>query len=163
VHDPVLANKLSALARKVTWEDGYGPLTTCGRKVRLACGPDLDGDGLPEAIVEVTWKVMLNGRMCATVRDNNDYWTAKRFFLISGNAQEQKAVAALEHESEEFPGSNGSAWFVRLRDGRAGVATSHVSEASDSGCESGATIRYAMEHGGLREMETEIDDPPCPR
>jgi hypothetical protein len=163
VHDPVLANKLSALARKLTWEDDYGPPTTCGRKVNLDCGPDLDGDGLPEAIVAVTWKLMLNGRTCATVRDHNDYWTTKKIFLVSGNAQKQKAVAALEHESEEFPGNSSSAWFVRLPDGRAGVATSNVNEASDSGCLSGATIRYAMEHGRLREMETKIDEPPCPQ
>jgi hypothetical protein len=163
VHDPVLANKLAGLARELTWDVDYGPPTTCDRKVYLQCGPDLDGDGLPEAIVAVTWKLMLNGRTCATVRDDNDYWRVKKIFLISGNAQKQKVVATLEHESEEFPGSSGSAWFVHLRDGRAGVATSHVSEASDSGCESGETITYAMEQGRLRKKETRIEDPPCPQ
>jgi hypothetical protein len=163
VHDPVVANKLAGLARKLTWDVDYGPPTTCERKVNLDCGPDLDGDGLPEAIVTVTWKLILNGRTCATVRDDNDYWRVKKIFLISGDAQTQKAVAALEHESEEFPGSSASAWFVRLRDGRAGVATSHVSEASDSGCESGETITYAMDQGRLRKKETKIEEPPCPQ
>jgi hypothetical protein len=65
VGDPVLAGKLAALAGKLTWEDGgYGLPTTCGRKVRLTCGPDLDGDGLQEAIVTVTWRLLLNGRTC---------------------------------------------------------------------------------------------------
>ena len=98
----------------------------------------------------VTWKLILNGRTCATVRDDNDYWRVKKIFLISGDAQKQKAVAALEHESEEFPGSSG-------------MATSHVSEMSDSGCESGETITYAMDQGRLRKKETKIEEPPCPQ
>jgi len=161
VHDPVLANKLAVLTRKLTWEDGYGPPGACGRKVELTCGPDLDGDGLPEAIVMVTWKLVLNERTCATIRDDNDYWNTTRIFLVSGNPQKQKAVAPLEHKSDEFAGTRIGAWFVRMRDGRMGVASFHIAEASDSGCDSGATTTYAMERGKLREMETRIDEAPC--
>lgn len=162
VLDPVLANKLAALARALSWEDDYGSPSTCGRKVELTCGPDLDGDGLPEAIVLVTWRLVLNERTCATIRDSNDYWNTTKIFLISGNPQKQKAVAPLEHEGDEFPGTRIGAWFVHLRDGRTGVASSHISEASDSGCDSGATTTYAMERGKVRKIETKLDEPPCP-
>jgi hypothetical protein len=163
VRDPVLATKLAALARKVTWEDDYGPPTACGRKVDLTCGPDLDGDGLPEAIVLVSWRLVLNERTCATIRDDNDYWNTTKIFLASGNPQKQKAIAPLVHQSDEFPGTRIGAWFVRLRDGRVGVASSHASEASDTGCDSGATTMYAMERGKLRKVETRIEEPHAAR
>jgi hypothetical protein len=161
VHDPALANKLAGLARKLTWEDDYGPPATCGRKVELTCGPDLDGDGVPEAIVTISWRLVLNDRTCATIRDDNDYWKTTKIFLVSGNPQKQKAVAPLGCESDEFAGTRVDAWFVRLRDGRVGVASSHTTEASDTGCDSGATTSYALERGKLRKTETRIDEPPC--
>lgn len=161
VHDPALADKLAALARTLTWEDDYGPPTACGRKVELACGPDLDGDGLPEAIVQVTWKAVLNERTCATIRDDNDYWKTTKIFLISGNPRKQRGVAALEYASDEFPGKRISAGFTRLRDGRVGVSSSHDTEMSDTGCDSGATASYALERGKLRKIETRNEDAPC--
>ena len=161
VRDSALANKLAALARKLAWEDDYGSPTACGRKIELTCGPDLDGDGLPEAIVTATWRLVLNERTCATIRDDNDYWQTTKIFLVSGNPRKQRAVAPLQHASDEFPGTRIGAWFVRLRDGRMGVASSHVSEASDTGCDSGATTTYALERGKLREVETRIDESAC--
>jgi YARHG domain len=162
VRDPALANNLSALARKLTWEDdGYGAPTPCGRKVVLTCGPDLDGDGLPEAIVQVTWRVLLNDRTCKTIRDRDDYWNVTRLLLVSGNPQKVRAVASLGRQSDEFAGTGASASFVRLRDGRAGVESSYFSEASDSGCVSGETNVFAMERGKLRKVETRSDEPPC--
>jgi hypothetical protein len=162
VHDAVLANKLAGLARRLTWQDDYGPPKTCGRSVELTCGPDLDGDGLQEAIVTATGRLLLNERTCANVRDNNDYWKTTKMFLISGNAQKLRAVAPLDYQTDEFPGKRIGAWFVHLRDGRPGVALSSVSEASDSGCESGATTSYALQRGKLRKVEKKIEEPSCP-
>jgi hypothetical protein len=163
VRDPALANKLAALAGKVRSDDDYGPPTTCERKVNLTCGPDLDGDGLPEEIVTVSWRLVLNERTCATIRDSNDYWKITRLLLVSGNPEKQRGVAVLQHQSDEFAGTSIGAWFVRLRDGRLGVASSHTAEMSDSGCESGETITYALERGKLRKVESKIDEPPCPQ
>lgn len=160
VRDAALANKLAGLARKVTWDD-YGPPMPCGRKVMLNCGPDLDGDRLPEAIVSITWRVVLNGRTCKTIRDDSDYWNVTSFLLISGNPEKQKAVAPLGRLSDEFPGTQASASFVRLRDGRAGVEWFYSSEASDTDCESGETTSYAMERGKLRKVETRSESSPC--
>lgn len=160
VRDPALATKLAALARKLTWEDDYGSPTACGRKVELSCGPDLDGDGVQEAIVRVSWRLMLAGRTCRTVRDDNDYWNVTKIFVISGSPQKQKAIAPLDHECDEFPGRRVSGWFVRLRDGRIGVESSSLSE-TDTGCDEHATTSYALERGKLREIATKIEEQPC--
>jgi hypothetical protein len=161
VHDAALAKKLAGLAGKVEWSEGYGAPSACKRKVRLNCGPDLDGDGLPEAIVAINWRVLLNGSTCKTSGDDSTYWNVTYLLLISGNPQKQSAVAALGSQSDEFPGTSASASFVRLRDGRAGVESSNSTEASDTGCESGETNVYAMEHGKLRKVETRSQASPC--
>ena len=94
LRDKRLEERLSALARRLAWEE-YGPPTACHRQVQLACGPDLDGDGQPESIVHISWRTLLNGRSCGTIRNDNDYWDTGVTFLISGRAASWKAVAPL--------------------------------------------------------------------
>jgi hypothetical protein len=161
VHDAALAKKLAGLAGKVEWSEGYGAPSACERKVWLNCGPDLDGDGVPEAIVSINWRLLLNNTTCKTVGDDSNYFTVVYFLLVSGNPKKQRAVAALGSQSDEFPGTSASASFVRLRDGRAGVESSYSTEASDTGCESGGSTFYALEHGKLRKVETRSDASPC--
>ena len=161
-HDAAVAKKLAALAGKVEWSEGYGAPSACKRKVWLTCGPDLDGDGLPEAIVSITWRVLLNNSTCKTSGDDtNNYWNVTYHLLVSANPKQQRAVAALGSESDEFPGTSASASFVRLRDGRAGVETSDSTEASDTGCVSGGITIYALDHGKLRKIESRSEASPC--
>jgi len=161
VHDAALAKKLAGLAGKVEWSEGYGAPSACERKVQLNCGPDLDGDGLPETIVVITWRVLINNSPCKAIGDDSNYWNVTYWLLISGDPKKQKAVASLGSQSDEFPGTSAGASFVRLRDGRAGVESSYSTEASDTGCESGGTTVYAMERGKLRKVETRSEASPC--
>lgn len=160
VEDQALAKRLSALARKLTWEDAYGPPGSCGRKVELTCGPDLDGDGQPESIVRIAWRLLLAERTCQTIRDDNDFWNVSKIFLVSGNPDKLRAVATLEYEIDQQARRAG-AWFVRQRDGRIGVQSWYLSVASDTNCDSGAITRYSMERGKLRKVETRDDTTPC--
>ena len=155
VPDPVVANRLAGLARKLTWDVDYGPPTTCERKVNLDCGPDLDGDGLPEAIVAVTWKLMLNGRTCATVRDHNDYWRVKKIFLILRRCPEAESRRRAGIRERGVPGqqrqrmvrppprrSCGRGYVPRQRDVRQRMRVGRNHHL------------YAMDQGRLRKKET---------
>jgi hypothetical protein len=162
VADARQAAMLSALARRLRWNDGYGPPTACHREVRLFCGPDLDGDGSAEAIVRVQWRTLLNGRTCATIRDGNDYWITGKAFLVSGRAGAWRAVAPLGIDGGDEPTRQLSAWFVRRRSGEVVLRVAWSNVASDTNCEIGGYTVFRMRRGRLQKLEEGDDSPPCP-
>jgi hypothetical protein len=160
VRDPARAAQLSALARKLKWQDDYGPPRECQREVRLTCGPDLDGDGEPESIVRVGWHALLNGSTCDD--KSHEYWRTAKLFLVTGRPGSFRALAPLAIDIDgDQQAMRSSAYFVRLRDGRSGVRTETLNEAADTGCDLGEYNVYALEHGKLRGLENGDDSPPC--
>ncbi len=161
VGDGRLEDDLSGLARRFKWE-AYGPPTTCHRRVQLACGPDIDGDGQPESIVHITWRTLLNGRNCRTIRDDNDYWDTGVTFLISGRAHAWRAVAPFGIDIEgDQQDMHSSAYFVRHRGGEILVRSSTSNVASDTMCTMSHYTTWRLGHGKLRSVEEGDDSPPC--
>jgi hypothetical protein len=158
-----LEEELSAVARSLKWDSDYGPPTSCHRRLELVCGPDIDGDGQPEAIVHITWRTVLNGRTCRTIRDDNDYWDTGVTLLVSGRLGKWRAVAPLGVDiagDQQVKESN--AWFMRRRDGEIVVRSSWTNVASDTTCRFGQYTIWRLIEGKLVALETVDDSWPCP-
>ena len=159
--DRRVEDQLSALARQLKWEE-YGPPTACHRQVQLACGPDIDGDGQQESIVHITWRTLLNGRSCRTIRDSNDYWDTGVTFLVSGRAPKWRAVAGLGIDVEgDQQDMHSYAGFVRRRGGEIVIRSSTSNVASDTNCQVGCYTVWRLSHGKLRSIEEGDDSEPC--
>jgi hypothetical protein len=160
--DPRIDEELSTAARQLKW-DSYGPPKPCHRRVQLACGPDVDGDGQPEAIVHITWRTLLNGTTCRTIRDSNDYWDTGVTFLVSGRAGKWRAVGPLGIDIEgDQQDEHSSAWFVRRRDGELAIRASTTNVSSDTMCTIGSYTVWRLRNGKLVALETGDNSEPCP-
>ena len=162
LRDPRLERDLSALAHKINFESDYGPPDDCHRRVTLSCGPDIDGDGDKESIVQIKWRSVLNGQTCGTIRDSNDYWETAVTFLISGRAGKWRAVGSLGIDIEgDQQDMHTHASFVRRRNGELAVQSTTTNVASDTMCEFGHYVLWRLKNGELREIERGDASPPC--
>jgi hypothetical protein len=167
--DPRQAGPLASLAAGLKWESGdpFGPPTDCHRQVRLVCGPDLDGDGDPEAIVEVSW--WFSDDCAAAAREDGGGVPVMKTFLASRHRAVWRAVAPLSvASSDEVPresvalsaaGAGAVApaprrsYFVRRPRGETGVRVEWSSATSDTGCALGGYQVFALRAGALHQVE----------
>ena len=164
--DARLGPTLLALAAGLPWasESDEGPPAACHEEVRLVCGPDLDGDGDAEAIVEVRWWRPFEGGTCEGIRRANDpYAVVTSTFLVSRHGATWRARAPLGVAGGDDPRATGAAYFVRRpRAGAPAIRVEWSSVASDNGCEIRGYATYAFTAArGLKKLETGDASPPC--
>jgi hypothetical protein len=126
--------RLLVVAHRLSWDDptygpaNLGPLRTKMETVRVSCGPDLDADGVREAIILVTARWEMERGDAGVVPESRDF-----IFLASRRNAKWRALSPLAISGDELgvEGSvRSSAWFVTLADGRKAVA---VTRTVDSG------------------------------
>ena len=122
------------------------------RAVRLACLPDLDGDGVPESIVAVIYpeKMDMEGGGNALP----DTW--EMTFLVTGKGPDWRGVAPLVISGSEA-GVEGHVWasveLVKLEDGRWALAVRTARDACcDQDHDSEEVQRYALKSGKLAPL-----------
>jgi YARHG domain len=133
--DRKLESRLVALSKRLPWStvDNYDDtiwdeVNMKKAKVSLACLPDLDGDGAPEAVVEVD-----RGYKNPDFKDNN----IALVFLVSGRGPDWRAVAPLGVDGTS-PGVEGyigtQAKAVKLASGKLGLAVERDTGAGGDEC-----------------------------
>jgi hypothetical protein len=154
VPDARQIKQLIAAEASLRWGDDYGAPGDCHRKLRVVCGPDLDGDGAPELIVRDDWAVLINGvDHCSAIRDDNDFWPITRIFLVRSTARGLTAVALLARAIiGDQQNETAEAWFVQRPNRKVGVYVTETAEASDTGCEDGSFTIFELTNGKLREV-----------
>jgi hypothetical protein len=131
-----------------------GPMT---KVVGVACGPDIDVDGAPEAIVMLY--------RSNKVPPDQDPGTMYLFFLASRHGTKWSAVAPLGF-SGSIAGIEGSitteSWFVTLADGRRALAVRRtVGGGGDCDCHHEETSVATLEQGKLQPQGTFETGRPC--
>ena len=148
------AVEIGALAANLKWDGGYGVPGDCHRAVRLFCGPDLDRDGDPEAIVQVNWWSATDGDACESLRDATDHAIVIYTFLASKHLTVWRAVAPVGVAVDaDGSAARPSAYFIRRSRGDLAVRTEWSSVSSDSGCRIGGYEVFALRAGALRKLE----------
>jgi hypothetical protein len=173
--DPRQAGALAALAAGLKWDAGdqFGPPTDCHREVRLICGPDLDHDGDPDAIVEVSWWFTDS---CAGAAQDGEFVPVTKTFLASRRGGLWRGVAALGvASSDEAAGAlaTGAAagqsvappirrsYFVRRPRGETAIRVEWSNVASETGCSLGGYEIFALRAGVLRKVEANDNSQIC--
>ncbi len=160
--DSRLADLLAAQANGLHWEGGYGLPDSCHREVRLVCGPDLDHDGDPEAIVQVGWWQALDGHTCASLQSSADYWPVSYTFLVTKHESAWRAVAPLAvglfGDQRDLRRATD---FVRLAKRELGILVSWSNVASESGCQIAGYEVFTFQAGTVRRVQTGDESPPC--
>jgi hypothetical protein len=166
--DPALARTLVALAASVKWGAGdvYGAPTDCHRQVRLFCGPDLDHDGDPEAIVEVSWWF---GESCAPAPADGEAIPVAKTFLVSRHGAAWRAVAPLIVTTRDDAAATDTtttptprrAYFVRRPNGEAAIRVTWSKATSDTGCALGGYEVFALRAGALHKLEAGDNSRAC--
>jgi hypothetical protein len=130
------------------------------KAVRVACGPDLDGDGFPEAVVTLTRP--------SDMRPDDDpasQWSIDLTFLAARRGARWSGVVALGLNGA-IPGIEGSietaVSFVKLADGRPALAIRRsVGGGGDCDCEHETTSVATVEHGTLHQLGEFVTGEPC--
>jgi hypothetical protein len=144
-----LASGLKAARSTGGAGDPFGRPSDCHRQVRLFCGPDLDGDGDREAIVEVSWWFTEG---CAAESREDEAPIATTTFLASKHGTSWRGVATLGAGLSEGPSSR-RAYFVRRRRGETAIRVEWSNVVSDSGCALGGYEIFTLRAGSLRRLE----------
>ena len=160
--DPGQAEELARLANGLHWDGAFGLPSSCHREVRLVCGPDLDGDGDREAIVQVGWWHATDGNSCSSLNSSDDYWPVTYTFLVARHQSAWRALAALGvGVFGESLDSSGPPEFVRLARGQIGLLVQWANVSSEGGCQIAGYEIYSVRDGVVKKLETRDTSPPC--
>jgi hypothetical protein len=152
-------------ASRLSWADvpSFGDLpSSAGAKtktVQVTCGPDIDADGSPEAVVTMrrTYEVPAG--------DESSVESIELSFLASRRGTKWRAVAPLGIDGSilGIEGSvSTSVWFVTLADGRRGLAVRRtVGGGGDCDCASEVTSVVTLEQGRLKPRGSFETGQPC--
>jgi hypothetical protein len=162
VVDAGQVDQLIKLAATLKWEGGYGSPRACHRTVRLTCGPDLDRDGDPEAIVQVGWWSAVDGDDCGRLVGADDHWIVSYTFLATRHLGAWRAVGplAVGIDADEAEARR-PAYFVRRAHGELAVRTEWSTVSSDSGCRIGGYEVFAVRSGAVQRIEVGDNSLPC--
>lgn len=135
-------------------------LGTKMKAVRVVCGPDLDADGFPEAVVTLTRPYEVPAG-----EERQDPESIDLIFLASRHGSKWRAVVPLAFAGS-IPGVEGSVrtsvWFVKLADGRRALAIrSAGGGGGDCDCDSEDISIATLEHGKLHPRGTFETGQPC--
>lgn len=152
--DAHLTATLLALAATAPWTAADGPPSTCHPAVKVTCGPDLDGDGDPEAIVQVQGWTAADDAPCAELRAGDDHWLATHTFLATRHRDAWRVVARIDAglTAADEPEAR-RATFVRRPGGRPGVRVEWTSLTSESGCRIAGYQLLELRAGVLHRLE----------
>jgi hypothetical protein len=168
IADRKIEEKLVTLSTRIRWSDGkhnmfgfgydyvsQGSLDTRGRGVRLACLPDLDGDGTPESVVAIIYPH--GGGPDDTGSSGGHVDTFQLMFLVSGKSPGWRGVAPLAISGYQMgvEGSeSASVQLIKLEDGQWGLAVRTFTEGcGDEDCSSGEVVRrYSLKKGKLTQI-----------
>jgi len=162
--DRKIEEKLVALSARVRWSDiknnsydyvSTGYLDKRGRGVRLACLPDLDGDGIPESVVAIIYAH--GGGPDDTGDTGSHIGTFELLFLVSGKGPGWRGVAPLAADGYQM-GVEGneasSVELIKLEDGRWGLAVRTFADScGGEDCWSSEVVRrYSLKNGKLAQV-----------
>ena len=130
------------------------------KAVRVVCGPDIDGDGAPEAVVTLTRTSDL-----APDDDPASRWSIDLTFLAARHGARWRGVVALGLNGA-IPGIEGSVEtevsFVKLASGRPALAiTRTTGGGGDCDCEHEVTSVATLQDGKLHQLGTFETARPC--
>ncbi len=139
---------------------GLESLGTKMKAVRVECGPDIDADGFPEAVVTLTRPFEVPAGEEGQVPESIDL-----IFLASRHGSKWRAVVPLGLDGRILgvEGSIGTGVrFVTLADGRRALAILSASGGGgDCDCDSESISIATLEHGKLQPRGTFETGRPC--
>lgn len=153
---------LVALAATVPWSRSDGPPSTCHRSVRLTCGPDLNGDGDPEGLVQILGWADDDDSPCQTLRAGDEHWRVTHTFLATRHHAEGpghdtwRALARVDvglSVDDPEPDGGRRARFVRRPGGGAAIRVEWSSLTSESGCRIAGYEVLELRGDKLRRVE----------
>jgi hypothetical protein len=151
--DGSVTEALLAAAAAVPWTRADGPPSTCHRTVRLTCGPDLDGDGDPEAIVELQGWTGTDDAPCDTLKATEEHWLLTHTFLASRHHGVWRALGRLDAGLSTDDAEPRRAAFVRRAGSGPAIRIDWTSITSESGCRIAGYEILAWRAGALRRLE----------
>lgn len=151
--DGRVTDALLAAAATVSWTRADGPPSSCHRTVHLTCGPDLDGDGDPEAIVQLQGWAATDDAPCETVQASDEHWLLTHTFLATRHHGAWRALGRLDAGLSADDPEARRAGFVRRAGGRHAVRVDWTSLTSDSGCRIAGYEIVEWRGGALRRLE----------
>ena len=144
------AGVLAALAVGAKWLVGDPPAADLRpRGVRLFCGPDLDGDGDRESLVELSYP---DAGSDDDATSSDGAGTAYAL-LVSRHGQAWRAIAGLAVDLGGGPEAGRGATFVRRPGGRWGVEARRSSGGSAHDCRIAGYEIFELQAGGLRSVK----------
>ncbi len=164
LRDKGLERQLVREAGRLSWaavpnygDIGFDSLPTKMKAVRIECGPDIDGDGSPEAVVTLTHQAPSN--------EGVEYPSIDLMFLATRSGTKWRAIAPLGI-SGSILGVEGSfstsIRFVTLADGRRALTLERaVGGGGDCDCDSEEIAVAILQHGKLQTRGTFETGKPC--
>lgn len=147
------AEPLVNLIRQARPKGEDRPAAQGRRDVRLFCGPDLDGDGDREAILQVTsW----------AAAEATDQPPTIYSVLLTRHLGAWRVIADLGigvADDQQAPGEAAS--FVRHANGKPALRIERAGFTSDNGCRIVGYELFTLTGGALRQLEAGDASPPC--
>jgi len=151
------AGRLSWAAVPNYGDIGFDSLPTKMKAVRIECGPDIDGDGSPEAVVTLTHQASSN--------EGVEYPPIDLIFLATRSGSKWRAIAPLGFGGSilGIEGSySTSIRFVTLADGRGALAVEGgVGGGGDCDCDTEEISVAILQHGKLQTRGAFETSKPC--
>jgi hypothetical protein len=151
--DEPVTNALIAAAAAVPWTRADGPPSVCHRTVHLTCGPDLDGDGDAEAIVQLQGWVATDDAPCDTAKATDEHWLLTHTFLATRHQGVWRAVSRLDAGLSADDPDARRATFVRRAGSGPAIRLDWTSLTSDSGCRIAGYEILEWRAGALHRLE----------
>lgn len=146
------AEVLARLAAKARWLVGEPPPSEGRpRAVRLFCGPDLDGDGDREAVVELTFVDAASEDQAMTVAGDGSGTTYS--LLVSKHGSTWRSVAGVAVDLAGGPGAGRGAVFIRRPGGRWAVEARRSGGGAEHDCRIAGYEVFELQAGGLRSVK----------
>ena len=144
---------LARLAPKARWLEGEPPPADVRpRSVRLFCGPDLDGDGDREALVDLTFVDTAAQDEGMSVAGDGSGTTYS--LLVSKHGAVWRAVAGVAVDPAGGAGTGRAAVFVRRPAGRWGIEARRSGGGSEHDCRIAGFEIFELQAGGtLRSVK----------
>ena len=147
--------RLTELTRQMKWPELGAPPALPPRDVRLYCGPDIDGDGVRDAIVRLSFD---DPEAAASEIDGSQL---SYTWLASKGGGTWRALGRLSAELTGDRDVQQQIAFVRRGAGRYAIEIERSSYASETGCRITGYEVFAWRDGALATVEAGDRSPRC--